>query len=99
MMSGHRYLLLFGDQTVDSYSTIKQLARKSKESPSLQTFFQKATDALQFQIAKLHTSERERFSSFNSIVGLAEAQAQSGVHDVVISTILLCVAQLATLIM
>ena len=95
----NKYLLLFGDQTVDSYLTIKQLARKSKDSPSLQLFFQKTVDVLQYHIGKLQIAERERFFSFDSIIGLAEAHARSGVNDVVVSTILLCIAQLATLIM
>ena len=50
-------------------------------------------------ISKLHTSERGRFFSFGSILGLAEAYVDSGVNDVVISTVLLCFAQLGFLIM
>lgn len=91
-------LLFFGDQTVEALSTLKQLNRQSKNSPSLQTFFRETTHALQSQVAKLYASERRRFRSFDSILGLAEAHAQSGINDVVVSTILLCVAQLGSLI-
>ena len=91
-------LLFFGDQTVEASSTLKQLNRQSKNSPSLQTFFQTTTDALRSQIAKLSASERTRFCSFDSILDLAEAHAQSGTNDVAVSTVLLCVAQLGSLV-
>lgn len=94
-----RHLLLFGDQTVESYPTIKLLARQSKDSLTLQTFFRRTTDALQSQIAKLNVFERARFFTFDSILGLAESHVQSGVNDVVVSTVLLCTAQLGSLIM
>ena len=92
------HLLLFGDQTVEAYSSIKHLVRHSRNSPPLQDFLRRTTDALQSQISKLPPSDRERFSSFDSILGLAEAHGKSGSNDVVISTLLLCVAQLGSLI-
>lgn len=99
MVMAQRHLLLFGDQTVESYPTIKHLARQSKDSVTLQTFFRRTTDALQSQIAKLNVFERAGFFSFDSLLGLAEAHVQSGVNDVVVSTVLLCIAQLGCLIM
>lgn len=93
------YVFLFGDQTVDSYPIIKQIARHSKSSLSLRIFFRDTTDALRNEIEKLQTSQRERFHSFSSILGLAEAHVQTGASDVVLSTVLLCIAQLGSLIM
>ena len=92
------HLLLFGDQTVEAYSSIKHLVRQSRDSPPLQDFLRRTTDALQSQISKLSPSDRERFSSFDSILSLAEAHGKTGSNDVVVSTLLLCVAQLGSLI-
>lgn len=98
-MAAQKRVFLFGDQTVETYHSIKELARHSRRSSSLSSFFRKSYDAVNDVISKLHTSERGRFFSFGSIMGLAEAYVDSGVNDVVISTILLCFAQLGFLIM
>ena len=91
-------VLLFGDQTVDVYPDIKYLTQQSKYSLTLRTFLQHASDVLQSEIAKLHRWERERFRAFDSILVLAEVHVNGGL-DVVISTVLLCVAQLGSLIL
>lgn len=96
-MAGSR-LLLFGDQTVEAFSSIRHTFRQSRDSLPLQEFLRRSTDALQSEISKLPTSERERFSSFDTILALAEAHGKSGSNDVVVSSILLCVAQLGSLI-
>lgn len=92
-------LFLFGDQTVESYHSIKDLALYSRHSLSLKTLFRESRAALRSTIAQLHTSERGRFFSFDSILGLAEAYVESGVNDVVLSTVLLCFAQLGFLVL
>ena len=96
-MASHKRVLIFGDQTVDVYPDIKHLTQQSKHLLILQTFLQNASDVLQSETAKLHTRERERFRAFDSILGLAESHV-NGTLDVVISTVLLCVAQLGSLI-
>lgn len=98
-MAVHKRLFLFGDQTVETYHSIKELARHSRRSPSLASFFRKSNDAVNDVISSLHTSQRARFFSFGSILGLAEAYLDSGVNDVILSTVLLCFAQLGFLIM
>lgn len=98
-MAVQKRVFLFGDQTAETYHSIKELARHSRRSSSLSTFFRKSSDAVNDVISTLHTSERGRFFSFGSLPGLAEAYVDSGVNDVVISTVLLCFAQLGFLIM
>lgn len=97
-MALRKRVLLFGDQTVDVYPAIKLLTRLSKHSLNLRTFFRNASDVLQLEIAKLHTNEREKFQAFVSILDLAETRVDGNL-DVVVSTVLLCVAQLGSLIL
>ena len=84
---------------MESYPVIKQIARHSKSSQSLRSFFRDTSDALRLQIETLPASHRERFYSFDSILGLAEAHVRGGANDVVLSTVLLCIAQLGSLFM
>lgn len=98
-MDVQKRVYLFGDQTVETYHSIKELARHSRRSLSLSILFRNSFDAVNDVISTLHTSERGRFFSFGSILGLAEAYADSGVNDVAISTVLLCFAQLGFLVM
>lgn len=98
-MAGQKRLFLFGDQTVETYHSIKELARHSRRSPVLATFFRKSNDAVNDVISGLHTSQRARFLSFGSMLGLAEAYFDCGRNDVVLSTVLLCFSQLGFLIL
>lgn len=98
-MAVQKRLFLFGDQTVEPYHSIKELARHSRRSSALASFFRKSSDAVNDVISGLHTSQRARFFSFGSILGLAEAYLDSGLNDIVLSTVLLCFAQLGFLIL
>ena len=62
------------------------------------TFFADVSDALQKQIALLDAFERERFASFYSVIDLAESYVASGKNDVALSTVLLCIAQVGSMI-
>jgi hypothetical protein len=91
-------LLFFGDQTVDTASSIRYLGIKSRSSFLLKNFLDRALKLLQSHVSNLDVLDRARLPSFRSFNDLAENQA-SGAGDVVLSTILLCVAQLGSLIM
>lgn len=91
-------VILFGDQTTDPVIDIKSLYQKSKSSKSLQAFLEDVADALQIQIAQLDTFERERFASFYTVIDLVEHYVASGRNDVVFSTVLLCIAQVVSMI-
>src|SRR5215471_3606118 len=90
--------LLFGDQTIESITTIKHLAKQCHNSPSLRKFFREVADSLQRETAQLYASERERFFGFDTISALAEGHAKKGDNDVLVSTVLLCIAQMGSLI-
>ena len=68
------------------------------EEPTIFFFFDDVSDALQKQIALLDAFERERFASFYSVIDLAESYVASGKNDVVLSTVLLCIAQVGSMI-
>ncbi|KAI9833795.1 MAG: hypothetical protein M1819_003530 [Sarea resinae] len=91
-------LLFFGDQTVETLPTLKLLSRQSQSSSLLPIFLRDTAHVLKAQVAQLYAADRERFCSFESILGLAEAHSQSGINDVVVSTVLLCIAQLGSLL-
>lgn len=97
------HLLLFGDQTAasDLQTHIKNLYQRSSRSYSLQAFLQHTADALQNNIAELNPTERQHFPAlFQSILDLAEFHQHQGIsRDVVLSTVLFCIAQLGSLIM
>ena len=92
-------VLLFGDQTTAAGPSIKDLHHQSKKSYSLQAFLQNTIDALQCNISGLNPSERTIFPAFQSVLDLAELQCDTSDHNVVLSTVLLCTAQLGALIM
>ena len=91
-------LLLFGDQTAETTPIIKELSRQSKHYLFLQTFFRKATDALHDELSGLQSAERNKYFPFGSILDLSESYSKAGILDTALSTVLLCVAQLACLI-
>ncbi len=97
-MSSHNRVFLFGDQTVDPYTLIKQLSRQSSESLTLETFFQKSSDAIRQELALYEPSDRSAFPFFDSIPGLAEAYSQNNRSEEAVSTVLLCISQLGLLL-
>ena len=91
-------LLVFGDQSVPSSTTAKDIISQTRHSHLVTEFLKTTVDAIQCEIANLDPLERERFGSFNSILDLAETQIKQQTNDVVVSTLLLCVAQLSLVI-
>ena len=98
-MADRNNVILFGDQTVDPYSLIKQLYRKSRKFLTLQVLFQQTSDILRQELSALEHSDRALFPSFDSILSLAEAYSQSKGHNEAISTVLHCIAQIGLLFM
>lgn len=91
-------LFLFADQTVDSGAYLTEVSLQPAHSKLLLPFFQSTTRSLRTQIQKLPFYERKRFGSFDSIVDLTK-ESSGQEPNTVISTLLHCVAQLASLIM
>ncbi|OCK77458.1 PKS16 protein [Lepidopterella palustris CBS 459.81] len=91
-------LLLFGDQTVDVLPHIQVIYREAKSLPALNLFLLRAKNALRSEVSKLPIGERGNFTVFNSFQDLARIQDQIGGNDTVLSTVLLCFAQLGLVI-
>lgn len=96
-------VLFFGDQTAasDLPSYIGYLYHQCSRSTSLRAFLQSATDTIQDGFMNLSLLELGHFpSSFLSILDLAELHdSQKLTKNVVLSTVLLCIAQLGSLIL
>jgi hypothetical protein len=97
--SSHHDILLFGDQTVETLSTIKALFQQSKSSPTLSRFLRDAADTVRTQAFKLNPTDRDRFPDFENVVDLAEGYDKLGYPDELLATVLMCIAQLGELIM
>ena len=98
-MACEKVLLLFGDQTAQTAPLIKKLSHQSRHYLFLQVFLQKATEALRCEISRLQPAERNKFFPFESVLDLSETYVKNGVLDVAVSTVLLCIAQLGSLVM
>ena len=98
-MVPHSQVLLFADQTVELGSLTKALCHQASSSPTLQVFLRRTHDALRQEIATHDHTSRSILPSFESILDLAEAHAQYGERDTVVSTVLLCITQLGLLLM
>ncbi|KAM7203057.1 hypothetical protein V8F33_002405 [Rhypophila sp. PSN 637] len=88
-------ILFFGDQTGDPSPFLKGLVDQSKTSPALNRFFTDALATLRLAISDLPQHERKLLplASFHSVLDLVEHREEGGV---ILPTILLCLAQLAT---
>ena len=92
-------VVLFGDLTADPCPLLKTLYRSSIDSPTLKAFFDRTSDGLRQELALAEPSDRSTFPTFNTISGLVEAYSQNDDSDVAVATVLLCVYQLALLLM
>jgi hypothetical protein len=92
-------LLLFGDQTTATFTTLQNLVRQSKKSPSLQQFLREATDVIQTQSWKLSLAERQRFCAFDTLLDLAEECAKQDIPDDQLATVLSYTCRVGELIM
>ncbi|QGA19833.1 hypothetical protein EYB26_007528 [Talaromyces marneffei] len=94
-----QHLLLFGDQTVEKLSSIQALVRNAKSSPATKRFLQEATDVLQLEISKISRTEHGWAGNFDTLLGLAEENAdQDGNANMIVATMLMCIGRLGSLI-
>ncbi|OJJ70337.1 hypothetical protein ASPBRDRAFT_197051 [Aspergillus brasiliensis CBS 101740] len=92
-------LLCFGDQTTDSCSRIKELYAKATQYYRLRDFLTAVDRLVRSQTFSVLATESNDFHGHDSIEAMAEAYAQHKEYDVILSTVLLCVAQLGGLIL
>lgn len=95
-MTPHR-LLVFGDQSANPCSTIKQLQRQAQDSPVLYQFFERTEQRLRFQWTPVTIAEHGLLRQFESFSSLVERYTHH--KDAVVSGVLHCTAQLGSLIL
>lgn len=92
-------IILFGDQTESVLPAIQTLYKRAPSSIYTQHFLRVSADAARQSLEHLcNGSEKTRFY-FDSFLTLAEESAQRQCPDVVVQTLLLCVAQLGHLVL
>ncbi|KAG4435352.1 hypothetical protein IFR05_009175 [Cadophora sp. M221] len=91
-------VLVFGDQTEDPMPTIRDLYSQSHRSAFLSHFLKTAKDAVHQLACNLPTAQKRRLR-FSSFYLLAETMLDDTHPDVILRTLLLCVAQLGALIL
>lgn len=92
-------IVLFGDQTESVLPAIQTLYKRAPSSIYIQHFLRVSIDAARQSLEELcNGSEKIRFQ-FDSFLTLAEQSSQRQCPDVVVQTLLLCVAQLGHLIL
>ena len=83
----------FGDQSVEPFESIEELANESKNSRLLTEYLQTTFEALTLEVSKLTRTERSLFQACGFMELASFARKQQRRH-VAISTVLSCVAQL-----
>ncbi|KAL6720646.1 hypothetical protein ACLMJK_002571 [Lecanora helva] len=87
-------LLLFGDRVHGSEGHIQTQIRESRGNPLLTLLFQRSSDALRHEIARLPPQEKSRIPSFSTIDELSEENKSAQTHAGVQNS-LHCLSQLA----
>ena len=91
-------LFLFGDQMPEELPVIRDLVYRSRRSPLLRKFLQEATDVIHFEVSKLDPEDQEIFFGFETLLSLAEKNAQLRHHNEVVNNALICITRLGYLI-
>ena len=92
-------VLFFGDQGIKSADALRRILIHARNSPALERFVQRTTGTLQNEISRLRPADRKRFGNFSSLHDLADAYAGAEVPDAACAAVLLCIVQLACLIL
>lgn len=92
-------VILFGDQTVETLSSIRSLIERSNRSALLHKFLEDATKVVKREVQSLNLAARSRFFSFTNLLDLAERFSNLGHPDDLVATVLITVAQLGELIL
>ncbi|EHK39377.1 uncharacterized protein TrAtP1_007158 [Trichoderma atroviride] len=90
------HLLVFGDQT-ETAIPMDELLQYSDKSKYISQYLQDSFIAVQNTLDSLSDAEKERLK-FDSFQSLAEKVRQEKTPDIVLRTLILCVAQLGSLI-
>ncbi|KAI6708188.1 polyketide synthase [Diplocarpon mali] len=92
-------VILFGDQTVETLTTIRSLIDRSSKSALLKKFLDDATKVVKSQVQSLNLEAQSRFFGFSNLLDLAERFGTLGHPDDLVATVLMAIAQLGELIL
>lgn len=92
-------IILFGDQTESVLPAIQSLCKRAPSSIYIQHFLRVSTDAARRSLEQFCSGSEKNKFYFDSFLTLAEESTQRQCPDVVVQTLLLCVAQLGHLIL
>lgn len=95
----HQHIVLFGDQTESVLPAIQTLYKRAPSSIYIQHFLRVSADAARRSLEQLCGGSQKTKFYFDSFLTLAEASSQKQCPDVVVQTLLLCVAQLGHLVL
>jgi hypothetical protein len=93
------HVLLFGDQTVEKLPGVRVLAQQANTCPVASRFLRAAADAIQTELRHLPADAQADVDDFDTILGLAEANATRAEPNETIATALMAVTRLGELIM
>ncbi|TGO24421.1 hypothetical protein BPAE_0103g00220 [Botrytis paeoniae] len=94
-----KQILLFGDQTVELYSSIFDLHLRERESVDLKHFLTICNQTLRTETSSSSYWKEKQLPPFETVLALAEVLAADTKNEATITTTLLCVAQLGSLIL
>lgn len=94
-----QYLLLYGDQTVEKLPAVRTLVEHAQRSPAGRRFLRDACDIIQIEVFNLEIDERSHVDHFDTLLQLAESNAQADQPSEIVATILMNVARLGELIL
>lgn len=92
-------IILFGDQTESVLPAIQSLYKRAPSSIYIQHFLRVSIDAARQGLEQLCSGSEKNKFYFDSFLTLAEESTQRQCPDVVVQTLLLCVAQLGHLVL
>lgn len=92
-------IILFGDQTESVLPAIQTLYKRAPSSIYIQHFLRVSIDAARQSLEQLCSGSEKNKFYFDSFLTLAEGSTQRQCPDVVVQTLLLCVAQLGHLVL
>ena len=95
-MSQNTHIYLFGDQTYDINTGLRDLVVLNND-PILSTFFERAYHALRTEVGRLSQTKRQEFQRFSSLGDLLALRRESQLHPA-LDQALTCTYQLGSFI-
>ena len=88
-------LLVFGDQTVDTFPFLREILFRAKSSALCSSFLRKVNAILREEVSQLPYEARQSIPSFSDVRELHDRYHNSKVANTGVDSALLCISQLA----